>query len=150
MPFRGLRSVLCRLLPPAAARPPPLVVATDLDGTLLDHDSYAFACARPALQALRRRRDAGHGPFTAQSCDNLLGNGRILRQTVWLKLDQPPQILGYAARLDLLRVVGQRLLEQVSFAASDRSGGSLTVDADYVDSQLGDLVEDEDLRKYIL
>ena len=26
---------------------------------------------------------------------------RILRQTVWLKLNQPPTILGYAARLDL-------------------------------------------------
>ena len=49
-----------------------------------------------------------------------------------------------------LHTVMERLLEQVSFAASDRSGGSLTVDADYVDSQLGDLVEDEDLSRYIL
>jgi ATP-dependent HslUV protease ATP-binding subunit HslU len=44
----------------------------------------------------------------------------------------------------------ERLLEQVSYEASDRSGGSVTVDADYVDSQLGDLVEDEDLSRYIL
>ena len=49
-----------------------------------------------------------------------------------------------------LHTVMERLLEQVSFAASDRSGGSLTVDAEYVDSQLGDLVEDEDLSRYIL
>jgi len=34
------------------------------------------------VAALRQRRDAGYGPFTAQSCDNLLGNGGILRQTV--------------------------------------------------------------------
>jgi mannitol 2-dehydrogenase len=34
------------------------------------------------VAALGQRRDAGHGPFTAQSCDNLLGNGGILRQTV--------------------------------------------------------------------
>ncbi len=34
------------------------------------------------VAALRRRRDAGHGPFTGLSCDNLLGNGRVLRQAV--------------------------------------------------------------------
>ena len=34
------------------------------------------------VAALRRRRDAGHGPVTLQSCDNLQGNGAILRQTV--------------------------------------------------------------------
>ncbi|MDE0111243.1 MAG: mannitol dehydrogenase family protein, partial [Albidovulum sp.] len=34
------------------------------------------------IAALRRRRDAGVGPFTLQSCDNLQGNGSILRQTV--------------------------------------------------------------------
>lgn len=31
----------------------PLVVLTDLDGTLLDHHSYSFAAAEPALQRLR-------------------------------------------------------------------------------------------------
>ena len=30
-----------------------------------------------------------------------MDNNRIRRQTVWLRLDDPPQILGYAARLDL-------------------------------------------------
>ncbi|OSP54856.1 mannitol dehydrogenase family protein [Pseudoruegeria sp. SK021] len=34
------------------------------------------------VSALKRRRDAGIGPFTGQSCDNLQGNGAILRQTV--------------------------------------------------------------------
>lgn len=34
------------------------------------------------VAALRMRRDAGHGPFTLQSCDNLQGNGAILRDTV--------------------------------------------------------------------
>ena len=32
------------------------------------------------LAALKIRRDAGHGPFTCQSCDNLPGNGAIMRQ----------------------------------------------------------------------
>jgi len=34
------------------------------------------------VAALRLRRDAGHGPFTGLSCDNLQGNGAILHQTV--------------------------------------------------------------------
>ncbi|MBB97006.1 MAG: mannitol dehydrogenase [Rhodobacteraceae bacterium] len=34
------------------------------------------------IAALKQRRAAGHGPFTGQSCDNLQGNGDILRQTL--------------------------------------------------------------------
>lgn len=34
------------------------------------------------VAALKNRRDNGHIPFTGQSCDNLQGNGGILRQTV--------------------------------------------------------------------
>ena len=34
------------------------------------------------VAALRQRRESGAGPFTGQSCDNLQGNGAILRQTV--------------------------------------------------------------------
>ncbi len=34
------------------------------------------------IEALKHRRDAGTGPFTALSCDNLQGNGAILRQTL--------------------------------------------------------------------
>ncbi|MEJ6389228.1 mannitol dehydrogenase family protein [Gymnodinialimonas ulvae] len=34
------------------------------------------------VAALKRRREDGHGAFTGQSCDNLQGNGAILRQTV--------------------------------------------------------------------
>jgi mannitol 2-dehydrogenase len=34
------------------------------------------------VAALRLRRDSGVGPFTGQSCDNLQGNGAILRQTI--------------------------------------------------------------------
>ncbi len=34
------------------------------------------------VAALKQRRAAGIGPFTGQSCDNLQGNGKILRQTV--------------------------------------------------------------------
>ncbi len=33
------------------------------------------------VEALRRRRRAGDGPFTGQSCDNLQNNGSVLRRT---------------------------------------------------------------------
>ena len=49
-----------------------------------------------------------------------------------------------------LHTVMERLLEEVSFAASDNAGGSLSVDADFVDKNLGELVQDEDLSRYIL
>ncbi len=49
-----------------------------------------------------------------------------------------------------LHTVMERLLEQASFDASDNAGSSLSVDADYVDSHLGDLVQDVDLSRYIL
>jgi mannosyl-3-phosphoglycerate phosphatase len=41
-----------RALP--ARRNPPTVVFSDLDGTLLDHDTYSFAAARPALALLQK------------------------------------------------------------------------------------------------
>jgi len=34
------------------------------------------------VAALKQRRDAGAPPFTAMSCDNLQGNGKILRQSL--------------------------------------------------------------------
>jgi ATP-dependent HslUV protease ATP-binding subunit HslU len=49
-----------------------------------------------------------------------------------------------------LHTVMERLLEETSFEASDRAGEGISVDAAYVDSQLSDLVQDEDLSRYIL
>ncbi len=49
-----------------------------------------------------------------------------------------------------LHTVMERLLESASFDASDSAGTSVIVNADYVDSHLGDLVQDVDLSRYIL
>jgi len=49
-----------------------------------------------------------------------------------------------------LHTVMERLLETASFEAADNSGTTITVDADYVDDHLGDLVQDVDLSRYIL
>ncbi len=49
-----------------------------------------------------------------------------------------------------LHTVMERLLEGISFNAADQSGQSLSIDASYVDEHLGELVQDEDLSRYIL
>lgn len=52
----------------------------------IQHDAAYPETPRTAfgamIAALRQRREAGIGPFTGQCCDNLQGNGDILRQTV--------------------------------------------------------------------
>ena len=49
-----------------------------------------------------------------------------------------------------LHTVMERLLEEISFEAADRSGDVLVVDAEYVNQHLSELAEDEDLSRYIL
>jgi len=49
-----------------------------------------------------------------------------------------------------LHTVLERLLETVSFEAADKGGQTICIDADYVDSQLAELAQDEDLSRYIL
>jgi ATP-dependent HslUV protease ATP-binding subunit HslU len=49
-----------------------------------------------------------------------------------------------------LHTVMERLLETVSYDATEQSGTSVTIDAKYVDDHLGNLVKDEDLSRYIL
>jgi ATP-dependent HslUV protease ATP-binding subunit HslU len=49
-----------------------------------------------------------------------------------------------------LHTVMERLLETVSFEASDKSGTRVTIDAAYVDDHLAELSRDEDLSRYIL
>ena len=49
-----------------------------------------------------------------------------------------------------LHTVLERLLETVSFEAADRGGQTMVVDDDYVNEHLGELVQDEDLTRYIL
>lgn len=49
-----------------------------------------------------------------------------------------------------LHTVLERLMEEISFDASDRNGESITIDADYVGKHLDELVADEDLSRFIL
>lgn len=49
-----------------------------------------------------------------------------------------------------LHTVMERLLEKISFSAPDASGTSVTIDQAYVDENIGELVKDQDLSRYIL
>ncbi len=49
-----------------------------------------------------------------------------------------------------LHTVMERLLESVSYEASERGGAQVMIDAKYVDEHLGNLAKDEDLSRYIL
>jgi ATP-dependent HslUV protease ATP-binding subunit HslU len=49
-----------------------------------------------------------------------------------------------------LYTVMEKLLEEMSYSASDQAGSTLTIDAAYVDARLGTLAVDEDLSRYVL
>jgi ATP-dependent HslUV protease ATP-binding subunit HslU len=49
-----------------------------------------------------------------------------------------------------LHTVMERLLETVSFDAADRNGTRVVINREYVEGNLGELVKDQDLSRYIL
>lgn len=49
-----------------------------------------------------------------------------------------------------LHTVLEKLLEEISFSASDKTGTAFEITADYVDNALVDLAKNEDLSRYIL
>lgn len=49
-----------------------------------------------------------------------------------------------------LHTIMEKVLEEINFAAGEKSGEKIVVDAAYVSGHLGDLVRNEDLSRYIL
>jgi len=49
-----------------------------------------------------------------------------------------------------LQTVMERVLDEISFAAPDRAGETLTIDAAYVRVHIGDLAKNADLSRFIL
>jgi ATP-dependent HslUV protease ATP-binding subunit HslU len=49
-----------------------------------------------------------------------------------------------------LQTIMERVLEDVSFTAADRSGETVVIDRNYVESHIGDLARNTDLSKFIL
>ena len=44
----------------------------------------------------------------------------------------------------------ERVLDEISFSATDRSGETVKIDKAYVEKHLGDLARNTDLSKFIL
>ncbi len=49
-----------------------------------------------------------------------------------------------------LHTIIERILDEISFTATDRSGEKIIIDSEYVKKNLGQLVKDNDLSKFIL
>ena len=49
-----------------------------------------------------------------------------------------------------LQTVMERVLDEISFAAPDRSGETVKIDAAYVEKHIGDLAKNADLSRFIL
>ncbi len=49
-----------------------------------------------------------------------------------------------------LQTVMERVLDEISFGAPDRSGEKITIDAPYVEQHIGDLAKNADLSRFIL
>ena len=49
-----------------------------------------------------------------------------------------------------LHTIIEKVLDEISFTASDKAGQKIKIDEDYVKKNLGDLVKDTDLSKFIL
>ena len=49
-----------------------------------------------------------------------------------------------------LQTVMERILDEISFTAPDRSGETITIDAEHVTQSVGDLAKNADLSRFIL
>jgi ATP-dependent HslUV protease ATP-binding subunit HslU len=49
-----------------------------------------------------------------------------------------------------LQTIMEKLVEEISYTASDKTGETIKIDADYVREQVGDLAKNADLSKFIL
>ena len=49
-----------------------------------------------------------------------------------------------------LHTIIEKVLDEISFTATDRAGEKIVIDANYVKKNLGELVKDTDLSKFIL
>jgi ATP-dependent HslUV protease ATP-binding subunit HslU len=95
---------------------------------------------------------------------SLITQYKALMATEGVELDFRPDAIEEIARLAeqinstienigarRLHTILERLLEEISFTASDRPDGTaLTIDADYVQEHVGNLAKDSDLSRFIL
>ena len=49
-----------------------------------------------------------------------------------------------------LHTIIERVLDEISFTATDKAGEKITIDSKYIQKNLGELAKDTDLSKFIL
>jgi ATP-dependent HslUV protease ATP-binding subunit HslU len=76
--------------------------------------------------------------FTDDAIDSLAG----------IAVDLNASVENIGARR--LQTVMERVLDEISFAAPDRNGETIQIDADYVQKHVGDLAKNADLSRFIL
>jgi ATP-dependent HslUV protease ATP-binding subunit HslU len=94
---------------------------------------------------------------------SLIKQYKALLKTEDVTLDFSPEAVGEIASLAAevnrnvenigarrLQTILERLLEEISFTASDKPGTALTIDAAYVRERVADLAKNADLSKFIL
>jgi ATP-dependent HslUV protease ATP-binding subunit HslU len=103
------------------------------------------------VRILREPKNALTTQYTA-----LLGTEGV---TLTFADDAVNEIANFAAQVNdktenigarRLHTILERLLDELSFEASDMSGQSVTIDAAYVQRVLAGVVKDEDLSRYVL
>ena len=94
---------------------------------------------------------------------SLIKQYTALMETEELKLDFTPDAIDAIARISVqvnssienigarrLQTVMERILDEISFTATDRGGETVTIDAAYVEAHVGDLARNADLSRFIL
>ena len=117
----------------------------------------------PIRVELRALTEADFVRILSETRANLVEQYRALLATENVTLDFAPEAITEIARIAAqvnesvenigarrLQTVMEKLLEELSFDAEDRTGDTVRIDGAYVRDKLGSLAKDSDLSKYIL
>jgi ATP-dependent HslUV protease ATP-binding subunit HslU len=94
---------------------------------------------------------------------SLIKQYKALMETEGLTLEITPDAVDSIARIAVevnssvenigarrLQTVMERILDEISFTATDRAGETIVIDAKYVEAHIGDLARNADLSRFIL
>ncbi|WP_121117395.1 ATP-dependent protease ATPase subunit HslU [Croceibacterium ferulae] len=117
----------------------------------------------PIRVELKALTEADFVAILSDTRANLVAQYRALLGTEQVSVEITPDAVGEIARIAAqvnesvenigarrLQTVMEKLFEELSFEAEDRTGQTVTIDAAYVREKLGELAGNADLSKYIL
>ena len=106
---------------------------------------------RPATAATRLRRERRQR-FDANAFRCLDAHPDVPRYHIEALADLAAEINSSVENIGARRLhtVMERLLEDISFTATDRAGATVTIDAKYVQERVAPLAKNADLSKFIL